>query len=192
MSEQLTGEMIEALSFPRAHHAVDVQWSRLEWHITDMESVGFELIPEYQRGHVWTQEQQTAYVEHVMLGGETAREVTVVRIGKRDAVYSKSTTTSSGLAIPGYSMLDGLQRVSAVRALMRDEFPVLKCIRPQGFRWSEFARDANRLHMRFHWREIAVSTAADVLDLYLRLNSSGTQHTKQELDRVRAMMEKIS
>lgn len=192
MSELLTGDMVYALSFPRALHTVDIQWAYLERHLADLESVGFEIYPEYQRGHVWTQAQQAAYIEHVMLGGETAREVIVVRVGSRDATYSKTTTTRSGLVIQGYSMLDGLQRVTAVRALMRGEFPVLTCIRPHGFRWSEFDPGAQRqLHMRFHVREVAVPTQADVLELYLRLNSAGTQHSAKELGRVRAMLEKI-
>ena len=182
----LTADVLSALQMPRAHYQIDVEWRYLEAHIAREEEVGFEMVPEYQRGHVWSRAQQVAYVEHVVLGGETAREVIAVHVGDiHSYIVSDDGQT---LTLPGYSMLDGLQRITAVRSFMRDEFPVLRSVQPDGFRWSQFAPSTRRLTLRFQWRVVTVPTAADILRLYLRINSAGTPHSEDELNKVRAML----
>lgn len=189
MGDLLTGKMLAALRFPRSHGSVHVGWEYLEKHLELERAAGFELQPEYQRDiNRWTREQQVAYVEHVALGGETGCNVTAVHIGPRQFHYTEAA--DGKLVLPGYSMLDGLQRITAVRAFMHDEFPVLTAIRPVGFLASQFARDAWRTDFRFVWSTVTVPTVRDVLKLYLRYNRGGTPHTRDDFRRVKEMLEK--
>lgn len=186
-TNELTREALAPLSLPPCHYAVDVSWRYLPDHIEREREVGFDLLPAYQRGRVWTREQQVAYIEHIALGGETAREVTAVHVGK--SVHDYVDNGDGTISLSGYSMLDGVQRVSAILAFVRDEFPVLTRIRPEGYLWSQFSPGLRRsISLGVRWRVVTVPTAADVLKLYLRFNAAGTPHTPEELDRVRAML----
>ena len=62
--------------FPRAHYEVDVDWHYLEAHLKNALEDGLNLNPEFQRAHVWTREQQVAYVEYILRGGEVGRNIT--------------------------------------------------------------------------------------------------------------------
>lgn len=49
--------------FPKAHYSIDQGWVTLEDLIARWEkSHGLNLDPDFQRAHVWTREQQIAYV----------------------------------------------------------------------------------------------------------------------------------
>ena len=182
----LTRTALDALCIPRAHRSTDVDWRDLEAHLAREAEVGLDINPDYQRGHVWTPAQQVAYVEHILLGGETAREVMTVCVGRGTDDYV--TARDGSISLRRYSLLDGLQRVTAVRAFVADAFPVLTSVDPAGFRWSQLDRSIQRRDLSFSWRSLAVPTEADVIRLYLRLNSGGTPHSAAELDRVRAML----
>ncbi len=60
-----------------ANYAVDVEWRNLERQIQcAAEGVSsFDLNPDFQRGHVWNEAQQIAYVEFVLRGGQTGKNV---------------------------------------------------------------------------------------------------------------------
>jgi hypothetical protein len=57
----------------RAGYHVDVSWRYLEEWITSQAEINLNLDPDFQRAHVWTRQQQTAYVEYVLRGGEAAK-----------------------------------------------------------------------------------------------------------------------
>src|SRR5690606_19894387 len=63
-------------TFPRASWCVDVGWDYLERFLDGQLEIGLDLEPDFQRAHVWTREQQIAYVEYQLRGGEVAREIT--------------------------------------------------------------------------------------------------------------------
>jgi hypothetical protein len=186
MNVKLTREALAPLRMPHAHRAIDLDWCDIEAYLSREAEVGFCLTPDYQRGRVWSEAQKIAYVEHVLLGGETARDVMVVIVGRSEDDYVHGR--NGAISLRGYSMLDGLQRVSAVREFIRDEFAVLTSLREGGFNWSQLDRIVQRRDLTFRWRTVVVPTQADVLKLYIRLNSGGTPHTAEEIDRVRALL----
>lgn len=158
---------------PRAHYEVDVEWGSLERFIQGaIENDGLNLEPDFQRAHVWTREQQIAYVEYVMQGGEVGKNLTFNAPGWG---YDLETGV--------YEIVDGKQRLEAVRAFLRDEFPAFGSLR------SEYT-DRMRMHLGFKWRICGLTTRAEILQLYLNINAGGTPHTQEELDRVRIMLAK--
>jgi hypothetical protein len=159
--------------FPRSHYEVDVSWVDLEHtiqHYTERD--GLNLEPEFQRAHVWTRAQQVAYVEYILRGGEVGKSLTFNCPGWQ-----------LKLELGPYEIVDGKQRMEAVRAFMRDDFRAFGHLR------SEYT-DHIRLHVGgFKWRICSLETRAEVLELYLNINAGGTPHTKKELARVRAMLD---
>jgi hypothetical protein len=59
-------EMIAPL--PRATYECDTTWDRLDGAVARMaENYGIlELNPDFQRGHLWTGEQQSAFIENCL------------------------------------------------------------------------------------------------------------------------------
>ena len=81
-----------------------------------------------------------------------------------------------------YVCVDGLQRITAMQRFYHDEIPAY------GHRYSEFEGRLNSV--RFTVRVVTndLQTREEVLQWYLELNSTGTPHTKKELDRVKALL----
>lgn len=183
----LTKDNIRSLMFPQSHRQMDVDWRDMPRFLEREYEVGFEFCPDYQRGRVWTREQQIAYTEHVIFGGETAREVILVNVGKHLEDYIPNKNKNI-ILLRNYSLLDGLQRVTCALSFMKDEFSVLHSLRPDGYKWSELDGSI-RHNMQFKVRRVVVPTLDEVFKLYLRLNTAGTPHTPEELDRVRQMIQ---
>ena len=158
--------------FPHANYSVDVDWHYLEQHIARaIKDDGLDLNPSYQRAHVWKVEQQIAFVEYQLQGGEVGKNLTFNCPGW---MYSIDK-------IGPYEIVDGKQRLEAVRAFLRDDIPAF------GHKFSEYTGHLRMFHS-FKWRVCTLETRAEVLQLYLNINAGGTPHTKQELDKVRKML----
>lgn len=53
-------------------YAVDVELARVPVVIAQyQEEQGLQLLPDFQRGHVWTRKQQIAYIEFLLKGGRS-------------------------------------------------------------------------------------------------------------------------
>lgn len=178
-----TREMLAPREFPHAWYRVDIGWDYLEGHLENEVAVGFDADPPFQRAHVWNHAQRVAYVEHVMCGGDTGRTIVVAHVGKHGHDYDKNCK------LRGYALVDGKQRMETARAFLRGEVRVFAdAEHPEGFVWSQMERPVRRRCGSFSWQLVVLPTEADILRLYLRLNAGGTQHTPDELDKVRAML----
>lgn len=156
--------------FPRASYNVDVDWSDLERHISRDPGLPFVMEPDYQRGHVWNEHQQMAFVEYGLMGGESSMVITTNCPG-----------WMGGYEGP-YELVDGLQRVTAVLRFFRGE------IKAFGHYRNEY-EGRLPLHVAFHWRVLNLPTRVEVLRLYLLINSGGVVHSPEEIARVRGLLE---
>lgn len=161
---------------PANRYEIDVEWHYLEEmvqkHILED---GLDLLPRFQRGHVWTEEQQRAYVANMLHGCEVARTIIFNRLTD-DYVQAPEGTMV---------IVDGLQRLEAVRKFMRDELVVF------GKRRSEFKGVLRMTNARFKVRITNLPTEAAVIRFYLALNAGGTPHTDAEITRVRALLAEV-
>ncbi len=161
----------EVPKFPHSSYEVHVPWTSLERTILDHTTeYGLDLNPDFQREHVWTTRQQIAYVEYMLMGGEVSKTL----------VFGADNWTGGKLG--NYQLLDGKQRLEAVRAFLRDEIPAFRRTK------SEFLGKLNFTSHGFNWRVVDLRTRADVLKLYLALNSGGTPHQPEELQRVQGLL----
>lgn len=157
--------------FPRSGYQVDVAWRDLlafvERHVREE---GLDLAPDFQRGHVWIEEQRIRYVEYILRGGE----------GGKDLCFNRPGWNGRGADGP-YQILDGLQRLTSVMMFMRGELPAF------GRRFAEWTGPL-RHYAGFKWRIFELPTRADVLRYYLDMNAGGTPHSEAEINRVRALL----
>ena len=171
---------------PRAAYTVDQSLSTVERYLdslsADLTSGGgrLELEPDFQRGHVWTDEQRSRYIESVL------------RLQASPKILFNCpgwVNPYEGGTIPEATMqcIDGLQRLTAIRKYVAGDITVFGGLTVHDLKGSPF--DVKRSRMTFQVAVYEISERAELLDFYLRLNEGGTIHTEQELQRVRALRE---
>jgi len=161
---------------PRANYSFTQPWDGLEDWLNRMDEKnraegweGLDLDPDFQRGHVWTEDQKTLYIEYILRGGEASRVI----------LFNHPNWQGSykGLMV----LVDGKQRLEAVRGFLRDEVKVFG-----GYVFSDF-EDRLPFDCSFTIQVTTVKTREAVLQLYLGVNG-GVAHTEAELDRVRKLL----
>lgn len=158
----------------------DISWQYLvsDWLPQQLKD-GLDIDPDFQRGHVWSEEQQRRYVEFVLQGGRTGREIQTNHPGWH-----------SGSMTGPYVLVDGKQRIEAVCRFMKDEIAVFHDLHLKGvgYKRGDFT-DYMRHFASFRWSVNDLATRAEVLQWYLDLNAGGVVHTDMEISRVRALLE---
>jgi hypothetical protein len=143
---------------------------------------GFDLDPDFQRGHVWTPDLRTAFIEHLLRDGEHGRTI-VWNSPTYDRIGGKRGDLDDTLVI-----VDGKQRFTALTLFLADEVRVF-----DGNAFSDFDADSRRLMtsatglLRMFMHVHALQWRRDLLDLYLQLNLGAVPHSAEEIARVRAL-----
>jgi hypothetical protein len=120
------------------------------------------LSPSYQRRSVWTQEQREAFMGHFITGGEM---LPVIFQRVPDSGHSE--------------VLDGKQRIEAMLAWINNEVGARL---PDGrlvFRRDIEEKRLGRVSFRIKYINLPFEERKR---FYVRLNSAGTPHTKEELE----------
>lgn len=159
-------------------YAVDMPLDKIpKWVSIEQEELGLDLNPGFQRGHVWTRKQQTAYMEFLLRGGRTGRDLYFnypsIHICVPEGDYN------------AYVCVDGLQRITAIQKFFCNELKVF------GSYFSEYT-DSIRIStdtVRIHINDL--KTEREVLNWYLEMNTGGTPHSKAEIARVKAILDNI-
>lgn len=156
--------------FPTSHYRIDVPLSSVKAQLDRyVEGYGLDLDPDFQRGHVWTPEQQTSYMEYMLRGGEGGREILFNHPGWMGSYKGD------------FVIIDGKQRLTAALGFLNDTVPVYgrRCSEIEGrIPWSA----------SFSFRVFKMQTREEILQYYLDLNAGGTPHAAEEIERVRALL----
>jgi hypothetical protein len=165
-----------------------------------IEEYGLNLCPDFQRGHVWTRDQQIAYMEFFLRGGMTGRTI----------YFNHPNWMSLRRIQPGeYNEMvcvDGLQRITAILLFVQGGLPAFgHYVNPMTNKnphelkhlpkvevgpgpffedWVRMARAGDNFKINVN----NLKTEEEVLKWYLELNSGGTPHTEAELNKVRKML----
>lgn len=132
------------------------------------------LDPPYQRGRVWTDEQAEAFVG-ALIAGVSMPPVFI----RRDRSFQ----------VPD-EVLDGKQRITAMCRFMKGEISAVNPFTGLRYRYEDLDIVAQRL-VRFTGitvKFVNLKTLSDCAKFYVTLNSAGTPHTSEEIDRVKAMI----
>ena len=160
--------------FPQAYYRVDVPLDYLEQCLEQYDSpkMGNPLIlnPEWQRGHVWSEQQQISFMEFMLMGGTTGKEI-----------YFNCSSWQALYNTPIYCV-DGLQRLTAALRFVRNEIPAF------GTLHKDFGGKLRISHNRFSFNILNLKNKKELLNLYIMFNSGGTIHKPEEIDRIKRMM----
>jgi uncharacterized protein with ParB-like and HNH nuclease domain len=134
-----------------------------------------ELDPDFQRGHIWTEKQQTEFIEYFLSGGVSGRVI----------YFNKPSW--QGQPIDDYDdfvCVDGLQRITAFKMFLSGE------VKAFGQYRHEFGDDIRRCRAASNLRlnVNCLKTKKEVLQWYVQMNSGGTPHTKEEIEKVQRLL----
>lgn len=157
--------------FPHASYEVDVPWDGVERTLAMYAETGLELDPVFQRGRVWTTKQQIDYLEYSLKGGRSARNI----------YFNCPNWKHTHVGV--MQLIDGQQRLYAVRQFMHDLIPVFG-----GYLASQLGKHPGMdIMLRFHVHEM--DKESDVIHWYIGMNSGGTAHTQTEMNRAYLCLE---
>lgn len=162
-------------SFSIANYRVNVSWGYLDkWLGEQVQdgAIGVDLDPDFQRGHVWTEDKQIAYVEYRLREGMSARD-----LYWNHKSWGREYDREHKLVL-----VDGKQRLEAVRLFMNNKIPAF------GALLDEYTDKLRVVTVDFIMCVNDLKTRAEVLQWYLDLNSGGVIHTNDELDKVRELL----
>lgn len=162
-------------------YQVNVGWKYLEDWLKEYKRYGeLDLDPDFQRDHVWTEAQESAYVEFVLQGGRSSRTLLW-----NHPCHFRTGEHVAGRDLPKTLVIvDGKQRLKAVRRFMAGELPAF------GYKLGEY-EDPKLLWRHKYDFEMYVNelqTRKDLLTWYVQLNTGGTVHSPEEIAKVRAML----
>lgn len=149
-------------------YQVHVPWTYLNSWNSDLVK---DVDPEFQRAHVWSERQQIAYVEFVLRGGHSSKDLywnCIGWMGSRMGDYP-------------LVLVDGKQRHHAVQRFMHNE------IRVFGYYFNQFT-DRLPLDAAFIMHVNNLPSYAHVLQWYIELNAGGVAHTDEEIEKVRNLL----
>jgi hypothetical protein len=162
------------------NYRINVSWDYLEetllgYQERDKKSskmASLDLDPDFQRGHVWTESQQIAFVEHILSGGVGSKEIRFNCVGWMGDFRGP------------FVIVDGKQRLEAVRKFMRGELKAF------GYYLNEFTGRLRSTTAELIFSINNLQTRKEVLRWYLEINTGGVVHTAQEIQKVRELLAK--
>lgn len=164
-----------------AQYEVDHYWRSFQRSLMGygQDYGGLELNPDFQRGHVWTADQQRHFVENVLRGVVSSSGFVI----QFNCPNWENHNYSGDLPL-GFQCIDGLQRITAVQAFLDGH------VRPFGLSAGEldgsyFSMRGSRYRFRMAVHDF--QSRSELLQHYLDLNAGGTPHTAEEIERVRGL-----
>lgn len=130
-----------------------------------------QLEPDFQRGHVWDDPKQTAFVEHILRGGKGSHQIRFNHPGWMHGWEGD------------FVLVDGLQRITALLRFLRDEIPAF------GHYFSEYDDIINPL-LGLNFMVNDLKTREEVLQWYIEINEGGVVHSDEEIQRVKNLLVK--
>lgn len=140
------------------------------------------VFPDYQRGHVWTDDQASRFIGFILEWG-TAPVIFLQRW---------APSISSNETLPD-EVVDGKQRMTAICRWLNNEIPASFVDGAKMFIRDYSPEDQRQLTgpggPTLTIQYVSYSTRAEVIEFYLRMNTGGTPHADEELDRVRGILQ---
>jgi Protein of unknown function DUF262 len=163
--------------FPHISYRVCVGWNYLQETLEEYKSNGLDLNPDFQRGHVWTEDQQIKFVEYALKEPQSGLEIYF------NQPYWMNWTNET--LKKDFVLVDGKQRLEAARRFMANEIPAFGCLCKDFTGFHHIPND-----IQFFFNIARLPTRAAVLKWYLDFNAGGTPHSKKEIERVRELLAK--
>jgi hypothetical protein len=135
--------------------------------------MGF-AIPPFQREHVWTRDQEIAFIESARTGLPLGTYTYNVTASKPDA--RRTGEDGNTYYFADLWLLDGMQRLTALENFFDGHFPVA------GKYWSDIGETERKLFLGGHFAayETELTDEHTMRVIYDAMNYSGTAHREEE------------
>lgn len=162
-----------------ASYSVDVSWQYLPGYYLDMVTdYGLDVNPNFQRAHVWNETQKIRYVEYILMGGRSGKDIYTNNPEWHHGRIGMEPRES------WFVLVDGKQRIDAVLGYLNNEFPIF-----EGNYHRNYDDSLDIMTASFKWHVNELPTMQEVYRWYIDLNSGGTQHSPEEIARVQALLD---
>lgn len=173
---------IKEIYNPTHMEKVDIPMLRLRDNFENLYNV--DIDPDFQRGHVWTLGQQESYVGYIIQGGPLLP--LVINSGtKRGGINSDPNHYKTEL-------VDGKQRYTSIVKWIDDEIHALlysgERVKRSDIEDSSLTKTILSIGIFIPVGMVKLSRE-EVLKYYIKLNSGGSVHTSEEIDKVRKLLE---
>jgi hypothetical protein len=180
--EEKTAELDRIIKPVRKNrYEVRVDWRHFPRYLKSLaEDYGpVELNPDFQRGHVWTEEQQVRFIENVMRGIASSASLSI-----QLNCSNWNTTECKGDLPIGIQCLDGLQRINAVSRFLGGE------IHPFGLTLTDLEGSSYSVKLSNFYFTVQMfdyENKTDVIQHYIDFNAGGTPHAPEEIERIKKL-----
>ena len=140
---------------------------------------GLEIYPDYQRGNDWEQADQIHYIENLLRGNIDRKGKTILINVVGFGTDKPETNIEHAVTI-----LDGLQRYTAIEAFKKGEFNIFGGLSIQDLEHSKYHLQEFELHLAVY----NFSDKVELLKFYKMINQTGKAHKQSEFDRIDAMI----
>lgn len=140
------------------------------------------IIPDYQRGLVWTKKQKQNLIMSVLMGNPIGDFV----FGKK--LFKDSRGEVSGLKVE-WTVIDGQQRLNALKEFVGNKFPL-----PDGKYFKDMKYwDVKEFLSGYRINAVNITnlTYDQEVEVYWNRNFGGTAHSRAELDRIKKLREEL-
>jgi len=132
-----------------------------------------QLNPDFQRGHVWNEQQQLEYIEFLLRGGKT-----------NPFLFNHPGWMRNFRG--EFVLVDGLQRITSIQKFLNNEIAVFGGNHYDDFEDKELI--CRRIDVQIFVNSL--KTRKEVLQWYVELNSAGVAHSTEEINRVKELIAK--
>ena len=146
----------------------------------EVSEMGLQLNPEFQRGHVWTEEQQIAWLEYHLRGGKSGNTIYL------NNPFWNSVRKAKQGEYSDYVCVDGLQRITAAQRFVHNEIKVFGSYFDE---YEDKLRLVNDNTLILNVNDL--KSEKEVLLWYIDMNVGGTPHTSEEIERIKKMIENL-
>lgn len=146
-----------------------------------IEDYNLNLNPTYQRGHVWSQEQQIAFIEalHRGLIKETIIKFNIPLFNIKE---SENTGNESEA-----TCIDGLQRLTALMEFQKGNFKIFD----NRLSYQDFLENNYSYGAPIFIEVYEINDRKELLKFYLDLNFGGKPHSQSEFNRISEEINKL-
>jgi Protein of unknown function DUF262 len=163
--------------FPRSNWHCNVSWSYLK---SMFDGYNKNLDPPYQRGYVWTQFQKEKYIEFILMGGQSGKDI-----------YWNCPNWDNGADGDEWGntleLVDGKQRLRAVTEFLENK------VKAFGKYLKQYSDEKflSRLKFDFIFHVNTLKTKTEVVEWYLAMNAGGSIHTEKDLDTAKTYLKSL-
>jgi len=161
-------KFIDIPKITQTKYHVDIFWTYLRQWLNSHE---VNLDPDFQREYIWNQKQKEQYIEWILRGGQSGKDIYFNHPGWFKGFEGEMI------------IVDGKQRVNAVLDFLDNR------VKAYNYYYKEYEDKINYLMASFSVYIADLEKRIDVLKWYIDMNTGGTYHTDKEINHVKNLLE---